>query len=91
SDLLIDAKYFLGDSYLLLGDREKARLNFEEIVRSYPNSQRSKESLLKLADLEEKEGNIKKAKFYYKEIIKRFPDSEEALRAGERLKFLENE
>ncbi len=88
---MIDARYFLADCYLLLGEKEKAKVIFEDIIRNYSNSQRAKHSLLKLGDLEEKEGNLQKAKFYYNEIIKKFPDSEEALRAGERLKELRNE
>jgi tol-pal system protein YbgF len=86
SDYIIDAKYFLADSYLGIGEKEKAKELFKEIYREYPKSQKARYSLLKLAILEEEEGNKEMAKKYYEEIIKNFPETEEAIKAREKIK-----
>ncbi len=86
SDYIIDAKYFLADSYLGIGEKEKAKEIFKEIYRDYPKSQKARYSLLKLAILEEEEGNKEMAKKYYEEIIKNFPETEEAIKAKEKIK-----
>jgi tetratricopeptide (TPR) repeat protein len=65
--------YFLGLTYLKLGDYYRARLYFRRLLKSFSDSKFYEQALLKFADTYFLEGNLKKAKVLYEKIKRKYP------------------
>ncbi len=67
-----EGRYLMGLSFLKLGLQEKARKNFEFVIKNYPYSGLKEELLLGIAGSYYLEGDFKRAEEYYKRLLKNF-------------------
>jgi tol-pal system protein YbgF len=85
SEFADNARYWIGESYYAEKDYASAALEFEKVVKDYPNGDKVPAALLKqgyaFLELGEKEGGTETLR----ELIKRYPKSEEAKKAKEKL------
>lgn len=72
--LAANAKYWLGETYYVRGDFERAARIFAESYQQYPNSAKSADSLLKLGLSLASSGNTKDACVALKQLQKENPD-----------------
>ncbi len=82
------AKYWLGEIYYTKGDWERAILEFDGVIKEYPNGDKVPAAYLKEGFSFEKLGSKKEARVLLEKLIEKFPDSPEAKIAEERLKKL---
>ena len=77
-----DAMYEIANSWLLLGQNEKALLNFEKIIKDFPSSSYVKKSLLKIGLIYYNNKQDDKAFDSYDQVIRDYsatPEAREAL------------
>ncbi len=86
--LASNAQYWLGEIYYARGDWEMAIIEFDKVVKKYPNGEKAAASMLKEGFAFEKLGSKKEARVLLKEVIERFPKSSEAHMAKKRLESL---
>lgn len=79
------AHYWLGQVYFAKRDYGNAEKQFQTVVQRYDGHDKTDESLLKLAYIEQSKGNNAKAKQLYKDVMSRFPGRPSAQLAGKRL------
>lgn len=85
NDLSDNAQYWIGESYYAQGDWERSVLEFNNVVKNFPKSDKVPGSLLKLAYSFEKLKANKEAQIVYKKIIKEYPKSKEAEEAKKKI------
>ncbi len=83
-----NAQYWLGEIYYAKGDWEMAIIEFDKVVKNYPDGEKAAASMLKEGFAFEKLGSKKEARFLLKEVIERFPKTSEAQLAKKRLESL---
>jgi len=71
SDLVYNAKYFVGECLYLLNRTEEAKQVFENIYKMHGN--KSPDTLIMLGNCSEKEGDFQKAITYWNKLINEFP------------------
>lgn len=85
SELADNSRYWIGESYYAEKDYASAILEFDKVIKDYPNGDKVPAAMLKqgLAFLEigEKDGGVATLN----DLIKKYPKSEEAKKAKERL------
>lgn len=91
SELSDNAQYWIGEIYYAQGDWEKAVLEFDRVVKRYPQGDKVAASILKQGYSFEKLGAAKEAKILLKKVTEEFPDTPEAELAGKHLKEMEKE
>jgi tol-pal system protein YbgF len=88
SDLADNAQYWIGETYYVERDYEKAVLAFEELVKKYPKGDKVPGAMLKEAyaflELKDKSN----ARTLLKRLVALYPKSEEAALAKKKLKEL---
>ncbi|MBI5493095.1 MAG: tol-pal system protein YbgF [Deltaproteobacteria bacterium] len=86
--LASNAQYWLGEIYYARGDWEMAIIEFDKVVKKYPNGEKAAASMLKEGFAFEKLGSKKEARVLLKEVMERFPKTSEAHLAKKRLESL---
>jgi tol-pal system protein YbgF len=87
-ELVPDAYYWLGESYYSLERYKEAIIEFDKVVKDFPNSKKRSAAMFKMARCNEELGQKKDAKSIYNKIISDYPNTLEASQAKERLKEL---
>jgi len=75
-----NAKYWLGETYYVRGEYNQAAVVFAEGFRSYPDSRKAPDNLLKLGITLAKIDKVDKACRLFSELQKRFPDAAQNIR-----------
>ena len=80
STLTDNAEYWLGRTYWILQDYDKAEQQFYNVLHKYEHKNTQQgyktiDSILMLAAVSEKKENYKRARLYYRAIIQKFPNS----------------
>jgi tol-pal system protein YbgF len=78
SSLADNSQYWLGEAYLLKGQKEKAMQEFDKVVANYPTSDKVPGALLKLGLVQLSLKNRPKAKEYLDYIINNYPKTRAA-------------
>ena len=73
-----NAQYWLGEVNLAKGDLQGAGQAFARVSQAYPQHAKVPDSLFKLADVEQRLGNVDKAKGILQQIIVQYPGSSAA-------------
>ncbi len=79
------AQYWLGEIYYAKGDWEKAILEFDKVIKNYPEGDKVPAATLKQGYSFEKLGLAKEAEVLLGHVIEKFPKSDEAAKAKSRL------
>jgi tol-pal system protein YbgF len=80
------AQYWIGEIYYANGDWEKAILEFDKVIKGYPEGTKVPAATLKQGYSFEKMGLMKEARVLLGNVIEKFPKSAEAAKAKNRLK-----
>ncbi len=83
-----NAQYWIGEVYYARGDWEGAIVEFNKVIKNYPEGDKVPAALLKQAYSFEKLGAVKEARILLKKIIEDHPDSHEAALAKKHLEKL---
>jgi TolA-binding protein len=74
-------QYEIADTYFRQNNREQARIEFEYLVKNYPQSPMVPEALFRIGATCALEGNFGEAEFIYRKILEEYPDNPFALEA----------
>ncbi len=85
-ELADNAQYWIGEVYYVRGDWERAVLEFNKVIKEYPQGDKVPAALLKQGYSFEKLGALKEAKVLLKRVIEKYPKSAEAELAEDHLK-----
>ncbi|MBI5560171.1 MAG: tol-pal system protein YbgF [Deltaproteobacteria bacterium] len=91
NDLSDNAQYWIGEIYYAQGDYENAALEFDKVMKKYPQGDKVAASLMKQGYSFEKLGAVKEAQILLNRVIEEFPKSSEAELAAKHLKEIEKE
>ena len=83
-----NAQYWVGEAYYARGDWERAVLEFNRVIKDYPEGDKLPAALLKQAFSFERLGAKKEAGVLLKRLIEKYPKSDEAEKAKKQLKGL---
>ncbi|MFW6173600.1 MAG: tetratricopeptide repeat protein [Elusimicrobiota bacterium] len=83
------ALYYLGDIYLIFGDRKRAEGVYKKVIEKYPKSKYCEKAMFMHYYIPAYEGNSKETVRRGKKYLKRFPDSERAHRIRKRINVLD--
>lgn len=81
----INARYWMGEIYLLQGDNEKAKENFSTIVTQHPDHPKAADAMLKLGYIAYNNSNQVESARIFNDVKKRYPGSSSARLAQTRL------
>ena len=84
-DLADDAYYWIAESMYVNRKLDISKENFKAIIQGYPQSERLPDAMLKLAYIEQEQGNIIEARILLQEILQYHPKSDAAISAKKRL------
>ncbi len=87
-DLTANAHYWLGETYYREKKYDQAILEFQEVIRNYPDKEKVPAAMLKQAMAFKELGDVKSARYVYKKLIDDSPQTDEARIAKEKLKEL---
>lgn len=76
--LAANAHYWLGETYYSEKNFEQAVLEFQEVIKNYPEKEKVPAAMLKQGMAFKEMGDSKSAVYIYKKLIEEFPKSEEA-------------
>ncbi len=82
------AQYWLAEVHYARGDWAKAILEFDKVIKNYPNGDKVAAATLKQGFSFDKLGSTKEARVLLQAVIDRFPSSKEAGLAAKRLESL---
>jgi tol-pal system protein YbgF len=88
TSLTPNAYFWLGESYMMLRDYDKAILYFQELLDKYPKSEMASKALLSQADAFSATKDKKSSMTILKKIIELYPKTEEAAIAERKLRNL---
>ncbi|MBI1910492.1 MAG: tol-pal system protein YbgF [Deltaproteobacteria bacterium] len=83
-----NAQYWIAEIYYAKNDWEMAILEFDKVIKKYPDSEKAAPSLLKQGFAFEKIGSKKEAKAILEQVIEKYPKSHEAGMAKKRLEAI---
>jgi len=83
-----DAYYWIAESMYVNRKLDISKENFKAIVQGYPKSERLPDAMLKLAYIEQEQGNIIETRILLQEIMQFHPNSDAALSAKNKLSEL---
>ncbi len=83
-----NAYFWLGESYITLGDYDKAIISFQSLVEKYPKSEMAPKALLSQAGAFEALKDKKSSITILKRVMELYPKSEEAAIAERKLRSL---
>ncbi|MDQ6973317.1 MAG: tol-pal system protein YbgF [Mariprofundaceae bacterium] len=84
-ELVDQAYYWLGESFLSKGDMDQAIESFSTLIQAYPKSAKYQPALLKLAMAYKEKSRLGDAKAVLQRLIDEYPDSRSADRARKQL------
>ena len=87
-DLTANAHYWLGETYYHEKKYDQAILEFQEVIKNYPDKEKVPAAMLKQAMAFKELGDAKSARYVYKKLIEDSPQTDEARIAKEKLKEL---
>jgi tol-pal system protein YbgF len=76
--LAANAHYWLGETYYSDKNFEQAVLEFQEVIKNYPEKEKVPAAMLKQGMAFKEMGDNKSAVYIYKKLMEEFPKSEEA-------------
>lgn len=80
-----NAQFWIGESYFVEGNYERAILEYDEVLKKYPDGGKVPAALLKQAMAFDKIKNPKTAQALYKKLVDTYPKSEEAAVAQKKI------
>ncbi|MFQ5735788.1 MAG: tol-pal system protein YbgF [Thermodesulfobacteriota bacterium] len=80
-----NAQYWLGEIYYAKGDWEMAILEFDKVIKRFPESEKVPAAILKQGFSFEKLGSNKEARVLLEQVLEKYPKSPEAGLARKRL------
>ena len=83
--LAANAHYWLGETYYTEKNFEQAILEFQEVIKNFPEKEKVPAAMLKQGMAFTELGDKKSAAYIYKKLVDEFPKSEEAKAAKEKL------
>jgi tol-pal system protein YbgF len=83
-----NAHYWLGETYYSDKKYDQAILEFQEIIKNFPDKEKVPAAELKQGMAFKELGDLKSARYLFKKVITDFPASDEAKLAKEKLKSL---
>ncbi|GAM08545.1 putative protein [Geobacter sp. OR-1] len=87
-ELIANAHYWLGETYYSEKVYDQAILEFEKVVKEFPNKGKAPAALLKQAMAFKELDDAKSARFVFKKLIENYPLADEVKVAKEKLKEL---
>ncbi|MBE9505045.1 MAG: tol-pal system protein YbgF [Proteobacteria bacterium] len=81
-----NAQFWIGESYYDEGNYERAILEYDEVLKKYPDGGKVPAAMLKQAMAFEKIRSIKTSQALFQKLVKKFPGSDEAKVAKKKLK-----
>jgi tol-pal system protein YbgF len=84
--LAANAHYWLGETYYSEKKFEQAVLEFQEVIKNFPEKDKVPAAMLKQGMAFKEMGDSKSAVYIYKKLIEEFPKSDEAKLAKEKLR-----
>jgi len=85
--LAANAHYWLGESYYSDKNYDQAILEFQEVIKNFPdNKEKVPAAMLKQGMAFKEEGDYKNAAYVYRKLIDEYPKSDEAKIAKEKLR-----
>jgi tol-pal system protein YbgF len=88
SDLLDNARYWLGEAYYVTRDFPAAAAAFQQVVEAAPNSRKAPDAMLKLAYTQQELKRVPEARTTLTQVVQRYPGTDAARLATERLQRL---
>jgi tol-pal system protein YbgF len=86
--MVANAHYWLGETYYSEKNYDQAILEFQEIIKNFPDKEKVPAAELKQGMAFKELGDLKSARYLFKKVIDDFPASDEAKLAKEKLKSL---
>ncbi|HBA88977.1 MAG TPA: tol-pal system protein YbgF [Geobacter sp.] len=84
--LAANAHYWIGETYYSEKNFENAVLEFQEVIKNFPDKDKAPAAMLKQGMAFKEMGDTKSANYVLKKLVDEHPKSEEAKTARERLK-----
>ena len=84
--LAANAHYWLGETYYSEKNYEQAILEFQEVIKNFPEKEKVPAAMLKQGMAFKEMGDAKSSTYIYKKLTEEFPKSEEAKVAREKLR-----
>ena len=84
--LAANAHYWLGETHYSQKNFEQAILEFQEVIKNFPEKEKVPAAMLKQGMAFTEMGDSKSAVYIYKKLVDEFPKSEEAKTAREKLR-----
>ena len=84
--LAANAHYWLGETYYSEKNYEQAILEFQEVIKNFPEKDKVPAAMLKQGMAFKEMGDSKSSAYIYKKLTEEFPKSEEAKIANEKLR-----
>lgn len=88
NDLVANAHYWIGETYYNDKNLEQAILEYQEVIKNYPDKDKAPAAMLKQGMAFKGLGDGKSARYIYKKLLDKYPKSEEAAKAKKLLKDL---
>lgn len=89
ADIVIEAQYYIADSYAAEGDAAAADSVYALVVSKFPKSSWAATALYKRGTLAQEQGKTGDAKKFLNEVIKKYPRTDEAIFAKERIESMD--
>jgi tol-pal system protein YbgF len=86
NELAANAFYWIGETYYSEKNYEQAILSFQDVIKNYPQKEKTPAAMLKQAMAFRAINDTKSARFVLKKLAEGFPKTEEAKKARELLK-----
>jgi tol-pal system protein YbgF len=86
NELVVNAIYWIGEAYYGEKQYEKAILQFQDVIQTYPKHGKAPAAMLKQALTFDVLGDKETARARLKQVVASYPNSPEAAKAAERLK-----
>ena len=87
-DMAANAHYWLGESYYNEKKYDQAVLEFQEVIKKYPDKEKVPAAMLKQGMAFKEMGDAKSARYLFKKLGEQFPNADETKIAKEKLKDL---
>lgn len=84
--LAANAHYWMGETYYSEKNFEQAVLEFQEVIKNYPEKEKVPAAMLKQGMAFKEMGDTKSAIYIYRKLLEEFPRSDEAKIAREKLR-----
>jgi len=85
-----NALYWLGESYYVVRNFDKAQGYFQRVLDEYPDNAKRPDAMLKLGFIEYERGDMAKAKSILEKVVADYPRTNAAVEAERRLERLPN-